>query len=214
MRKIKLITTMLLVTCVSTSLLAAGCSKKNEEEPTTKAEVVTTTETVTTEPETTTVEETTEEATTEEKTTEATSKKVVQVAPPKKKDKLAELCEEVKNSTTFNSLYEFDSEDLMDYYGIDTSRCDDFVFSVAEVSPCVDTIAMFQAKSQSDARDIADALQVYLDSLLLSTEDYAPEEYDKVCNTGIKMTDSFVYLVIAEDPEPAIAAIEAHIDQN
>lgn len=222
MRRLDKVVSTTLVMCISMALFATGCQKKEEKtsEKANKENVSTTAEVTTEEPttaESVTAQPTTVEETTTEAETESVSYNVIEGGYSSNDYdgiKIDDLVNKVKESTEFESLYEYDKFDLMDYYGIDVSICEDYAFYVSEVSPCVDTIAMFQLKSKDNNDVIADALQVYMDSLITSTQDYAPEEFDKVSNAGVKIEGNFVYLIIAKDTEAANKVMEEAFNQD
>ena len=213
MRKIKgIMLTAAIVSLAGVSLSFAGCSKDDKKEET-SSEVVSTTqaEAATTaevsseaESESETQEVTTQEESTTEEVTESAMSNI----------SLKDLAQKLQATGGYADMHEYPSDDLMDYYGIDTSLCDEFVFYVADVSPKADTIAMFKCKSKEAADEIAQKLEGYLSFMVDSTVDYAPEEYDKTKKTGVSTFDNFVELIITSDQKSSQAVLDEYISAN
>lgn len=199
MRKIKLVKrtgAVFVAASLGMAVLCSGCgNKEKNEQETTKKVVETTSVKELTPPteETTTVSETTENVeTTVAKTEEATT--VAKSMPS-----MSKLYDEIVKAAGINGMYQLFEEDMLDYYGIDVATdCNDFVFYQSEISPGIDTVALFQCKNKAGAENVAAGLQVVLDSLRDSTLDYAPEEYDKAVKAEVKTKGNFVYLIICE----------------
>lgn len=202
MRKINLLTkasVLCISMCAGVAVLCAGCSGKDEEETTTAVQQTTeagetTAEAdITTENIETTVPET-EEATTVAKTMPA----------------MKELYKEIVKRAGIEGMYQLYEEDLLDYYGINVaSDCKDYVFYQSEVSPGIDTVALFQCNDKAGTARVAEGLETVLQSMKDSTVDYAPEEYAKAEKAKVKTDGTFVYLIICSD----IAGAEDVINQ-
>lgn len=199
---------VVLALCMGMAVLFTGCkNKKNEGNGVTEAKEE---QPVTTVEETTAAEdnETTEnnEVTTKEDSMETTT--AVQDKNPM--PAMEELYNEIVKSAGINGMYQLYEEDLLDYYGIDVaSDCKDYVFYQSEISPGIDTVALFVCKDKNSAKNVAEGLQVILDSLKDSTKDYAPEEYDKALKAEVKTEGNFAYLIVCEN----ISAAEEVINQ-
>lgn len=190
MRKVNYLTVGVLTAAMGASLLFTACGQ-NESEKNTKETTlaVETTVAETTQEDTTLADETTEAETTQEKA---------------KMPAMKDLYSEIVAAAEIKDMYELGSDDINDYYGIDApSLCDDYVLYQSEISPGIDTVALFNCKDASAAKKVQKGLNTLLDSLKDSTKDYAPEEYKKAENASVTKNGNFVYLVVCEKSDAA-----------
>ncbi len=230
MRKNTIMAMIIGAALVGSTLSLSACSNDDKdkettvtsESVTTKAETTeaTTEETMDTqtetEAETETETETEIETVTEEETEAATEETTEKATEASKYSGMSmkDLAAELIATGGYESLYEYPSDDLMDYYGLDVSLTDDYAFYVAENSPIADTIALFECKSREATDDIAQKLETYLEGISESTKDYAPEEYDKTTKTGVSTFGNFVVLVITGDQNSSQAVLNEYIAAN
>lgn len=145
-----------------------------------------------------------------ETTTEATTKEVKTTKEAKTLPPMRDLYSKIANKAKLSDMYQLDGEDIVDYYGIDvTGSCEDYVFYQSEVSPGIDTVALFNCKDSSSTKSVKKRLENVLESQKQSTKDYAPEEYAKARKASVKVKGNLVYLIICKD----INAAEKVINQ-
>lgn len=188
---------IMLTVSMMTVLAFTGCGK-NEQ----KKEAVITAEATT---DITTVEKTTVAETETDTKAEVTTKEVSKGLPP-----MSDLYNEIAKKAEIGSMYQVSGEDLLDSYGIDVSGCKDYVFYQADTAPSADTVALFHCKDTASAESVKEGLEVFLDNLLVTNEDYAPEEYAKASKAKVTCKDNFVYLIVCDKLSQAEKVVEQY----
>ena len=187
--------TVALAATLGAALMFGGCGGSDAEETTTVAQTsVQESEEVTTEEvqQSETAEETTVEETTEKQTEK---KKAEKTSMPT----MEELYKEVASAAGLGDMYQIDSVDLSDSYGIETVQCKDYAVYQGSVAPSADTVALFKCYDSDGADDIAEKLQVLLDDLIATNDGYAPEEYAKASKAQVVKKGTFVYLIVCDN---------------
>jgi hypothetical protein len=223
----------------ASALMLNGCSKKAETEAVTTAAVETTAAETTkeetteaetteateesTEEETTTAaeeteateesteesseEETTEEETTEEETTEeeiTAEETQAQAAGAEPSDIYSQVTGLLPGMITVDANY------IANYYGIDASQLEDYVFAMAEDVTKADTVAILKAKDPSSVAALAEQLRAVQQQKAQELQDYMPEQYQVVAASAVKTVGKYVYLVMSSNA----SAIEQTITSN
>jgi len=186
---------------------AAEESSESEEESTEESskEEETTEETTkeeTTTAEETTVEETTAEETTKEETTAEETKAQSSGAEP------SAIYSQVTG--LLPSMITVDANYIANYYGIDASQLEGYVFAMAEDVTHADTVAILKAKDASSVAALAGQLSAVQQQKAQELQDYMPDQYQIVAASSVKTAGNYVYLVMS----PNAAAIEQTIASN
>ncbi|SFG16490.1 DUF4358 domain-containing protein [Oribacterium sp. WCC10] len=166
----------------------AAAEESSEEETTTAAEE-------------TTKEETTAEETTKEETTtaaETTAAQVASVAPSDIYNKVTGL---LPGMVTVDANY------ISNYYGIDASQLEGYVFAMAEDVTKADTVAILEAKDAASVSTLVGQLSAVQQQKAQELQDYMPEQYQIVAASAVKTLGKYVYLVMSSNS----AAIEQTI---
>ena len=222
----KTIVTTLAVIAAS-ALMLNGCGKKAEAEAVTTAAVETTaaaeettaaaeesTEESSEEetPEETTKEETTaEETTAEETTAEETTAEETTAEETKAQAAGAEPSAIYSQVTgLLPGMITVDANYIANYYGIDASQLEGYVFAMAEDVTKADTVAILKAKDASSVAALAGQLSAVQQQKAQELQDYMPEQYQIVAASAVKTVGNYVYLVMSSNA----AAIEQTIASN
>jgi hypothetical protein len=178
--------------------------ESTEEETTTAAEETEATEESTEESseEETTEEETTEEETTEEETTAEETQ--AQAAGAEPSDIYSQVTGLLPGMITVDANY------IANYYGIDASQLEDYVFAMAEDVTKADTVAILKAKDPSSVAALAEQLRAVQQQKAQELQDYMPEQYQVVAASAVKTVGKYVYLVMSSNA----SAIEQTITSN
>lgn len=121
---------------------------------------------------------------------------------------LAEIYAEIQNGVELYSPMEFDDEFLMNYYGIDASLLEEYVFSMSEDAASAETIVVMKAKSSSDVESLSASLQVVVDEKRNEMENYLPEQFAIVEKATVETKDNYIWLVISENEDTIKKIIE------
>ncbi|WP_049962219.1 DUF4358 domain-containing protein [Oribacterium sp. FC2011] len=176
---------------------AAEESSESEEESTEESSKEEETTEETTKEETTTAEETTVEETTAEETKAQSSG-----ADP------SAIYSQVTG--LLPGMINVDANYIANYYGIDASQLEGYVFAMAEDVTHADTVAILKAKDASSVAALAGQLSAVQQQKAQELQDYMPDQYQIVAASSVKTAGNYVYLVMS----PNAAAIEQTIASN
>lgn len=127
----------------------------------------------------------------------------------KESDKPAsELLDAALKGAEFEELVKVEGSDIKYTYDLEESWYDDFAASVAGNMAFADEIVFVKAASDEDVEKVQNALEKRVKSRKDTLQSYAPAEYDKLCNTEVKVSGKYVYLVVGEDSKSALKAAE------
>ncbi|SEA59069.1 protein of unknown function [Oribacterium sp. KHPX15] len=181
---------------------AAEESSESEEESTEESSKEEETTEETTKEETTTAEETTVEETTVEETTAEETKAQSSGADP------SAIYSQVTG--LLPGMINVDANYIANYYGIDASQLEGYVFAMAEDVTHADTVAILKAKDASSVAALAGQLSAVQQQKAQELQDYMPDQYQIVAASSVKTAGNYVYLVMS----PNAAAIEQTIASN
>ena len=156
---------------------------------------------------TTAIEETTAEETTKEETTEAET--TTAAAEETAAQKSGEAPSDIYSKVTglLPGMITVDANYIANYYGIDASQLDGYVFAMAEDVTKADTVAILKAKDASAVAALAGQLSAVQQQKAQELQDYMPEQYQIVAASSVKTAGDYVYLVMSSNA----AAIEQTI---
>ncbi len=121
---------------------------------------------------------------------------------------ITEIYAEIQSSVALYSPMEFDDEFLMNYYGIDASLLEEYVFSMSEDAASAETIVIMKVKSSSDVDNLSESLQVVVDEKRNEMENYLPEQFAIVDKAEVEVKDKYIWLVISENEDTIKKMIE------
>ena len=121
---------------------------------------------------------------------------------------IEEIYTEIQDSVELYSPMEFDDEFLMNYYGIDASLLEEYVFSMSEDAASAEMIVVMKAKSAEDVDNLSALMQVVVDEKRNEMENYLPEQFAIVEKAEVKTRDNYIWLVISENEDTIKKIIE------
>lgn len=136
----------------------------------------------------------------EEGTTESEISKTMQEIY----DEIAEKVEQ-PDMVTLNDNY------IANYYGIDLSLLEDYVFVNAEDVIYADTIVLMKVKDEESTQAMKDALDTMIGQKKLELENYLPEQFKVVEKSEVVVSGKYVYLVISEKAEEIQAVVTQYL---
>ena len=210
-------------------LVLNACGSGNAEAVTTAAvtsaaaETTTATEETTTAAETTVAEETTTAA---EETTAAAeeSKDEKESAEAESTDEKA-VKDETKAASTgaapadiyskvtsyLPSMVSFDDSYISNYYGIDASQLDGYVFAAAEDVTQADTVVILKAKDASSVSTLSSQLATVKQQKEAELQDYNPTAYQVAAAGYVKTSGNYVYLIMSNNASAIDQVISANV---
>lgn len=208
------------------------------EETTTAAEETTTAteETTSAEETTTAAEETTaaaEESKDEKESAEAESKDEKAVKEETKVEEKTEAetkAEEITTAETkaastgaapadiyskvtsyLPSMVSFDDSYISNYYGIDASQLDGYVFAAAEDVTQADTVVILKAKDASSVSTLSSQLATVKQQKEAELQDYNPTAYQVAAAGYVKTSGNYVYLIMSNNASAIDQVISANV---
>lgn len=121
---------------------------------------------------------------------------------------IADIYDEIETSVTLYSPLCWDDEFISNYYGIDVSTLDEYVFSMSEDATSAETIIIMKAKDASNVTALSDCLQVVVDEKKNEMENYLPEQFEIVEKSSVQIKDNYVWLVISENADAITSIIK------
>jgi len=124
---------------------------------------------------------------------------------------MEELYEEIKEKVEQPEMVVLNDNYITNYYGIDLSLLEDYLFVNAEDVIYADTIVLLKVKEEASAQIMTDALNAMMDQKKLELENYLPEQYQIVENSEVVVSGQYVYLIISEKAEEIQDVIEPYL---
>lgn len=124
---------------------------------------------------------------------------------------IADIYDEITNNVTLYSPFCWDEEFISNYYGIDTTTLEEYVFSMSEDATSAETIIIMKAKDAATVSGLSDCLQVVVDEKKNEMENYLPEQFEIVEKSSVQTKDNYVWLVISENADAITRIIEDSI---
>ena len=235
MKKTRFMTVAMLA---ASMLVLNACGSGNAEAVTTAAVTSEAAETTTAAEETTTAAETTvaEETTTAAEETTAAAEESKDEKAVKEETKAEEKTEaetkaeettaaETKAASTgaapadiyskvtsyLPSMVSFDDSYISNYYGIDASQLDGYVFAAAEDVTQADTVVILKAKNASSVSTLSSQLATVKQQKEAELQDYNPTAYQVAAAGYVKTSGNYVYLIMSNNASAIDQVISANV---
>lgn len=144
-------------------------------------------------------------------TTSADSASVQTEEVKKEAKAIADIYDEITQSVTLYSPFCWDEEFISNYYGIDVTSLEEYVFSMSEDATSAETIIIMKAKDTASVSGLSDCLQMVVDEKKNEMENYLPEQFEIVAKSSVQTKDNYVWLVISENADAITKIIEDSI---
>ena len=148
-------------------------------------------------------EEKTEAATKAEETTAAETKAASTGAAP------ADIYSKV--TSYLPSMVSFDDSYISNYYGIDASQLDGYVFAAAEDVTQADTVVILKAKDASSVSTLSSQLATVKQQKEAELQDYNPTAYPVAAAGYVKTSGNYVYLIMSNNASAIDQVISANV---
>lgn len=148
-------------------------------------------------------EEKTEAETKAEETTAAEKKAAATGAAP------ADIYSKV--TSYLPSMVSFDDSYISNYYGIDASQLDGYVFAAAEDVTQADTVVILKAKDAASVSTLSSQLATVKQQKEAELQDYNPTAYQVAAAGYVKTSGNYVYLIMSNNASAIDQVISANV---
>lgn len=122
-----------------------------------------------------------------------------------------EIYDDILESVSLCSPMTMNEEFIINYYGIQTQKLEEYVFSISEEATSAEAVVIMKVKQEADAESVSAALQVVIDEKRNEMENYLPEQFEIVDKSVVVTKGSYVYLVISDKEDEISRIIEEGI---
>ena len=207
------------------AVTTAAVTSATEETTTAAEETTTAAETSAAEETTTAAEETTaaaeeskdeksvkDETKAEEKTEAATKAEESTAAETKATSTGAAPADIYSKVTSYlPSMVSFDDSYISNYYGIDASQLDGYVFAAAEDVTQADTVVILKAKDAASVSTLSSQLATVKQQKEAELQDYNPTAYQVAAAGYVKTSGNYVYLIMSNNASAIDQVISANV---
>lgn len=124
---------------------------------------------------------------------------------------ISDIYGEISRTVSLNSPMLVPDDFIMNYYGIDVSTLDEYVFSMSEAAISAETVVILKAKDAGSTGVLKDSLQMVIDQKRSEMENYLPDQFQIVDKSSVQVKGNYVYLVISEQADAINRIIQADI---
>lgn len=119
-----------------------------------------------------------------------------------------EVYQEITGQVSLESPVCMDEDFISNYYGIDVSTLEEYVFSMSEDAAQAETVVIMKVKDLNDVEEISSILETIVDEKKNEMENYLPEQFEIVEKSEVKTKDQYVWLVISQQSDAISDIIE------
>ena len=121
---------------------------------------------------------------------------------------LSDIYSQIEQQVSLNSPMTVPADFIANYFGIDVSAAEDYLFVMSEMATSAETIVIVKAGG-ADKQALADSLQMVINQKAAEMENYLPDQYDIVSRSTVHQTGDYVWMVISENAGAIESIIEA-----
>ena len=124
---------------------------------------------------------------------------------------LNDIYNEITESVDLPEMYFADADFLLNYYGIDASKLDDYIFASCLDSTSADSIILIRLKDESSADEIVGGLNMVLEEMGIEFENYNPEANELIKAAEVRCNGKNIDLIIHEDRSKILSIIDSSL---
>lgn len=109
------------------------------------------------------------------------------------------------------SMVSFDDSYISNYYGIDASQLDGYVFTAAEDVTQADTVVILKAKDAASVSTLSSQLATVKQQKEAELQDYNPTAYQVAAAGFVKTSGNYVYLIMSGNASQIDQVISANV---
>lgn len=122
---------------------------------------------------------------------------------------IEEVYQEIEQSVSLKSPQCMDDDFISNYYGIDATALEEYVFSMSEDAAQAETVIIMKVKNTDDLAGLTDSLQTVVDEKKNEMENYIPEQFAIVEKSKVQTKDNYIWLVISDNADAITDIIES-----
>ena len=108
-------------------------------------------------------------------------------------------------------MVSFDDSYISNYYGIDASQLDGYVFAAAEDVTQADTVVILKAKDAASVSTLSSQLATVKQQKEAELQDYNPTAYQVAAAGYVKTAGNYVYLIMSNNASAIDQVISANV---
>ena len=120
----------------------------------------------------------------------------------------ADIYKSIQENVALPEMYVADDDYIMNYYGIDTSKLEDYTFASCTDPTRTDSVILMKLKDEADTDEIKDSLNLLLEQMGAEMENYNPAANELVKKASVRVNGNMIVLVICEDIDKALSITE------
>ena len=118
------------------------------------------------------------------------------------------IYQEIEQTVSLQSPQRMDDDFISNYYGIDATILEEYVFSMSEDAAQAETVIIMKVKNADDLTGLTESLQTVVDEKKNEMENYIPEQFAIVEKSKVQTKDNYVWLVISDNADAITDIIE------
>ncbi|MDE7272581.1 MAG: DUF4358 domain-containing protein [Lachnospiraceae bacterium] len=122
---------------------------------------------------------------------------------------IKEVYQEIEQTVSLKSPQCMDDDFISNYYGIDATALEEYVFSMSEDAAQAETVIIMKVKSTDDLETFTNCLQTVVDEKKNEMENYIPEQFAIVEKSKVQTKDNYIWLVISDSADAITDIIES-----
>ena len=122
---------------------------------------------------------------------------------------LTDIYNEIAKSVTLPEMYFADEDFMLNYYGIDAAKLEDYVFASCLDSTSADSIILIRLKDESSADEIVESLNMVLEEMSIEFESYNPEAAELAKDAEVRVSGKNIDLIIHKDRNKILSIIDS-----
>lgn len=124
---------------------------------------------------------------------------------------IADIYAEIEENVSLPKMVTLNDNYISNYFAIDLTTLDDYIFSNAEEVIYADTVIIMKAKSEDSISGLKEALETMVEHKKAELENYLPEQFKIVEKSEIKVSGPYVYLIISEHKDAVEEIVSKYI---
>lgn len=98
-------------------------------------------------------------------------------------------------------LDESNSDFIYNYYGIDVTALEEYVFEVSEEATSAEMVIMFKVKDEGDIASMKEQLEGLLSDKCMELDNYLPDQYEIAARSKVQVDGNYLFLIVSENSE-------------
>ncbi|MBR1440144.1 MAG: DUF4358 domain-containing protein [Lachnospiraceae bacterium] len=124
---------------------------------------------------------------------------------------LKDVYNKIAGSVALPEMYFADAAFMLNYYGIDASKLEDYVFASCLDSTSADSIILIRLKDEASADEVVSGLNMLLEQMSIELENYNPEANELVKAAKVRRNGKNIDLIIHKDRDAILSIINSSL---